>query len=285
MVSVIIPEEIDQIYINNTPIQLGDKKGIGCHGCSMNLQYYSIIPKIIQEVEWGKDSFFVEIITDSGIEKFNFEQSLKSLSFQVNEENKFITTIIPLELLGGPYVVFLDDEQILFHKSMNGETHTTLDFIPKTTGEITITGTTTEMTTTEMTTTVEPIDSSPESNYLIYAIVGGIVASVIIATIIRVKQKTTKLTQNQQTTPIEQIDTEEIFKLKPDIREDDKEIVKFISNNGGKALESELRKKFLQPRTTMWRAVKRLERNGIIEIEKKDLQNLVKLRKNMEEEE
>ncbi len=130
-----------------------------------------------------------------------------------------------------------------------------------------------------------PVDSSSESNYLIYVIVGGIVASAIIATIIRVKQKTTKLTQNQQTTSIEQIDTEEIFKLKPDIREDDKEIVKFISNNGGKALESELRKKFLQPRTTMWRAVKRLERNGIIEIEKKDLQNLVKLRKNTEEEE
>ena len=130
-----------------------------------------------------------------------------------------------------------------------------------------------------------PVDSSSESNYLIYVIVGGIVASAIIATIIRVKQRTTKLTQNQQTTSIEQIDTEEIFKLKPDIREDDKEIVKFISNNGGKALESELRKKFLQPRTTMWRAVKRLERNGIIEIEKKDLQNLVKLRKNMEEEE
>jgi hypothetical protein len=42
-----------------------------------------------------------------------------------------------------------------------------------------------------------PVDSSSESNYLIYAIVGGIVASAIIATIIRVKQRTTKLTQNQ----------------------------------------------------------------------------------------
>ena len=61
--------------------------------------------------------------------------------------------------------------------------------------------------------------------------------------------------------------------------------MKFISDNGGQAFESELRKKFLQPRTTMWRAVKRLERNGVIEIEKKDLQNLVKLRKEMEEEE
>ena len=34
----------------------------------------------------------------------------------------------------------------------------------------------------------------------------------------------------------------------------------------------------------MWRAVKRLEREGVITIEKKDLQNLVKLRKDMENE-
>ena len=61
--------------------------------------------------------------------------------------------------------------------------------------------------------------------------------------------------------------------------------MRFISDNGGEAFESDLRKKFLQPRTTMWRAVKRLERHGIIEIKKKDLQNMVKLRKNMEDEE
>ena len=50
-----------------------------------------------------------------------------------------------------------------------------------------------------------------------------------------------------------------------------------------KHLKVNYEKKFLQPRTTMWRAVKRLEREGVIEIEKKDLQNLVKLRKTMEE--
>jgi len=142
MVSVIIPEETDRVFVNDLPIQIGDKKGMNCHGCFMNLQYYSTIPKILQQVEWEENSFVVEIITNSEIEKFNFDQSLKSISFQVNDENKFITTIIPLELLGGPYVVFLDDDKILFHKFMNGETHTTLDFIPKTSGEITITGTT-----------------------------------------------------------------------------------------------------------------------------------------------
>jgi len=69
------------------------------------------------------------------------------------------------------------------------------------------------------------------------------------------------------------------------MRDDDKEIVKFISENGGEVFESELRKKFLQPRTTMWRAVKRLERLGVVEITKKDLQNMVKLKEKLEEEE
>ena len=63
----------------------------------------------------------------------------------------------------------------------------------------------------------------------------------------------------------------------PDLREDDKEIIKFIHENGGSVLESDLRKKFLLPRTTMWRAVKRLERYELVEITKKDLQNLIKL--------
>jgi hypothetical protein len=140
----------------------------------------------------------------------------------------------------------------------------------------------------------DSIDSTiPISNFdYISYVIGGIVVVIVIVIgviVIRAKQKIVKPIQVQDTTQTKQktetIDAETIFKLKPDLREDDKEIVKFISNNGGQALESDLRKKFLQPRTTMWRAVKRLERNGVIEIEKKDLQNLVKLRKNMEEEE
>jgi uncharacterized membrane protein len=131
-------------------------------------------------------------------------------------------------------------------------------------------------------------DPKTETNYFSYAIIGGVLVIILMGTviIIRTKQKNLKsINHNPITEKNNILDIETIFKLKPDLREDDQELVKFIFNNGGKALESELRKKFLQPRTTMWRAVKRLEREGVIEIEKKDLQNLVKLRKNMEEEE
>ena len=131
-------------------------------------------------------------------------------------------------------------------------------------------------------------DTKIETNYFSYAIIVGVIIIILIGIVIvfRNKQKNLKPVEHVQTIQRNNIlDVETIFNLKPDLREDDKELVKFIFDNGGKALESELRKKFLQPRTTMWRAVKRLEREGVIEIEKKDLQNLVKLRKNMEEEE
>ena len=136
-------------------------------------------------------------------------------------------------------------------------------------------------------TIVNPIENTQnEKDYSLYVIIGGIIIIVLssIIIIIRNKQKNVKVINEVVTIQKNDVlDLETIFKLKPDLREDDKELVKFIFNNNGEALESELRKKFLQPRTTMWRAVKRLEREGVIEIEKKDLQNLVKLRKTMGE--
>ena len=147
----------------------------------------------------------------------------------------------------------------------------------------------TQPPTTQPPTTI-PEQPNNDINTIILA--GASVAAAISGVVIMIKRKQTKSSSVIQTEVISEsqiktdtTDTENIFNLRPDLREDDKEIIKFISANGGEALESDLRKKFLQPRTTMWRAVKRLEREGVIKIEKKDLQNLVKLRKNMEEEE
>ena len=46
------------------------------------------------------------------------------------------------ELLGGPYLIFLDDEKIKFNKGMRGENHVVLNMKPDVPGEITIIGTT-----------------------------------------------------------------------------------------------------------------------------------------------
>ena len=135
---------------------------------------------------------------------------------------------------------------------------------------------------------VQPIqeDSTAGNSLILY--IGGIAAVAIAAAIVIIKRKSSRIEpsvtiqKDEQPKP-QSLDPEAIFKVKQDLREDDKEIINFISANGGQAYESELRKKFLQPRTTMWRAVKRLERQGIIEIEKKDLQNIVKLKSKLED--
>ncbi len=136
-----------------------------------------------------------------------------------------------------------------------------------------------------------PIENPPTESGLdssIWYISGVIAAAGLVAAFFIRRSKrdiTKKQIDKKQFEVIEKpLDAETIFQYKPDLRDDDKELINFISANGGQAFESELRKKFLQPRTTMWRAVKRLERHGIIEIEKRELQNLVKLRKNLEDE-
>jgi uncharacterized membrane protein len=111
-------------------------------------------------------------------------------------------------------------------------------------------------------------------------IVGGIVAAGAVGFIIsKRKRSSNSITPTIPNSNYVAPDKETIYKLKPELRQDDKDIVAFISEKGGQVFESELRKKFLLPRTTMWRAVKRLEREDIVEIEKVDQQNLIKLRK------
>ncbi len=123
--------------------------------------------------------------------------------------------------------------------------------------------------------------TADNDNSMMYVAGGVAVAIAAIAAIaIKMKNKPKQIISAPQTTVVaernEPFNIEKVLEM-PDLREDDKDIIKFIHENGGSALESDLRKKFLLPRTTMWRAVKRLERHELIEITKKDQQNLIKL--------
>ena len=125
----------------------------------------------------------------------------------------------------------------------------------------------------------------PTPDNTLFLIGGGITGAIVVAIVLFKRTKSSKPVKTIELSKNENLvipNKETIFRLKPELRQDDKDIVTFISENGGQAYESELRKKFLLPRTTTWRAVKRLEREGIVEIEKIDQQNLIKLRK-MEE--
>ncbi|HEY5735509.1 MAG TPA: hypothetical protein VIS47_03005 [Nitrosopumilus sp.] len=136
-----IPQEVDLIHVNDRPVFLDDKKGISCHGCQMILEYSIDEPKKIEYVNWKNTGFIIEIKTFAEIENFDFNQSNKEISFKVNDANRFVTTIIPIELLSGNYNVFLNNEKIFFHEYISNGTHVWINMKPNSTGEISIVGT------------------------------------------------------------------------------------------------------------------------------------------------
>jgi uncharacterized membrane protein len=69
-----------------------------------------------------------------------------------------------------------------------------------------------------------------------------------------------------------------IITEKPGLRPEDRDVLGFLAEKEGAAFESEVRTKFNLPKTTVWRLVKRLEREELVEIRKAGGQNLIKLR-------
>jgi uncharacterized membrane protein len=70
------------------------------------------------------------------------------------------------------------------------------------------------------------------------------------------------------------------MKAYPQLKKEDKEVLEFLAERGGKAFEAEIRERFPDmPRTSLWRLVRRLERLEIVEVKRIGLENQVQLRK------
>ncbi len=67
----------------------------------------------------------------------------------------------------------------------------------------------------------------------------------------------------------------EVILSKNDLRIDDKEVIKFIAQNGGEAFANEIRDRFDIPRTSAWRMIRRLIGMGIVEERKVGGQSLI----------
>ncbi len=67
-----------------------------------------------------------------------------------------------------------------------------------------------------------------------------------------------------------------VFVEKPHLREDDRQVLKYIVDRGGEALLTEIRNQFGLPKSTAWRLMRRLEREELAEISKFGNQNMVR---------
>ena len=76
---------------------------------------------------------------------------------------------------------------------------------------------------------------------------------------------------------IRQINVHKILEGKRHLRLEDREAIEFIASAGGEVFEAEIREHFKLPKSTVWRMIKRLEREGLVKVEKVGGQNLVRL--------
>lgn len=187
----IIPEKLDLIFVNDRPVFLDDKKGFSCHGCQMTLEYLINEPKILKNVNFENKEFLIEVRTFAEIDKFNFEQSTKNISFHINKENQFVTTIIPIELVSESYDVFIGDKKIKYSDYVNNGTHVWLNIRPDNSGDVSIINTASIANEKPIIQTDIPkIEvSNVNQDIVVYVLVGVIVIVGLVVTVIIMKKK------------------------------------------------------------------------------------------------
>lgn len=84
--------------------------------------------------------------------------------------------------------------------------------------------------------------------------------------------------QNKTTSPPTFDLLEMVFADKPHIRDGDREVLRYVMTRNGEALLADIRNRFLLPKSTAWRLVKRLEREELVDIIKFGNQNLIRCR-------
>ncbi|MCW3978321.1 MAG: hypothetical protein NWF12_01110 [Candidatus Bathyarchaeota archaeon] len=74
-----------------------------------------------------------------------------------------------------------------------------------------------------------------------------------------------------------QIDLDALFGAHQHLRLDDKEVIRYLAELGGEAFAAEIRDRFDVPRTSLWRMIRRLEGEGVVDVQNIGGQSLVRI--------
>jgi uncharacterized membrane protein len=108
-------------------------------------------------------------------------------------------------------------------------------------------------------------------------IVVGVVALLVIGFIL-LKRKPKPTPQKPiEFVPEPPVNLELIFSGNPELRMDDREVIRFLADNKGEAFANEIRDRFGIPRTSAWRMIHRLIKMGIVEEKKIGGQSLIRV--------
>lgn len=124
--------------------------------------------------------------------------------------------------------------------------------------------------------TPTPIPSPPPRSIPALWVIGGVaVAAVFLGLyfLLRKLKQPSSMVRERRV-----IDVDKILEQNPQLRHDDREVVQYVAECGGEALEAEIRERFKLPKTTVWRMMQRLRREGVADIFKIGGQNLIRIK-------
>ena len=105
-------------------------------------------------------------------------------------------------------------------------------------------------------------------------LVGGIVLGVAVGAFFMFRQRSTP-----ERVPVTvEIDLERLFKEHPELRMDDREVLKYLAENDGEAFAFDIRDRFDIPRISAWRMIQRLQRYEVVDERKIGGQSLVSIK-------
>ena len=153
-VTVMIEDDIELIFANSRPIDVGDAKGFNCIGCQMMLEYFDTGKFSSQEIFFSNNKFTIDFLSNGKISEMEFiGGGTQLLNFDVIDTDQLFVMKIPLEYLLNPYDIYFtekDDteldqiDKIRKSEFSQDETHVNVSFRTFGEGTVSIVGATPE---------------------------------------------------------------------------------------------------------------------------------------------
>ena len=153
-IMIMVDEDIELIFVNSRPVDVGDAKGINCIGCGMTLEYFDDESWNVKEISSVEKKFDIEFLSDKEISDVEFiEGGTQLLNFNVKGGEQLFVLKIPVMNFLNPYQVYFtenDDtsldqiDKIRKTEFSQSDTHVNLSFRTSGEGIVSIVGATPE---------------------------------------------------------------------------------------------------------------------------------------------
>ena len=157
--SFTLPDSVDIAFVNGRAVYFTGAKAFNCHGCQMDIEFTVDESKGVQRFELGGGqgqggprAFDIEVWTSAQVGALALDPASKTIAYEVGGfasaaaggsgggGGRWVTLLIPSELLGPPYQASIDGERAAVTTFDAGDGRFGVSVRPAGDGEVRITG-------------------------------------------------------------------------------------------------------------------------------------------------